>query len=236
MPRQHALAAVVIVAALASACAPRAEEISGRVGVIDGDSFRIGAAQIRLHAVDAFEGRQSCGSGGSLWACGAAASNKLRALTEGRQVTCRKTDTDTYGRTVAICSNGTLDLGAEMVRSGLALAYREYGDDYVDEENEAKAARRGAWAADFTAPWDERHGGGASPTQSGGNGAERAAPTSTCRNTGIKGNINRGGEHIYHVPGSGSYDETVIDESKGERWFCTEEAARRGGWRAPRNR
>jgi hypothetical protein len=36
------------------------------------------------------------------------------------------------------------------------------------------------------------------------------------------------------VPGSSSYDATVIDESKGERWFCTEDDARRSGWRAPR--
>jgi hypothetical protein len=28
----------------------------------------------------------------------------------------------------------------------------------------------------------------------------------------------------------------VIDESRGERWFCTESAARAAGWRAPRGR
>ena len=39
---------------------------------------------------------------------------------------------------------------------------------------------------------------------------------------------------IYHVPGSRDYDETLIDESKGEHWFCTEEEARANGWRAPK--
>ena len=39
------------------------------------------------------------------------------------------------------------------------------------------------------------------------------------------------GEHqesgkIYHVPGWGAYEKTLIDESKGDRWFCTEEEAR----------
>ena len=48
-----------------------------------------------------------------------------------------------------------------------------------------------------------------------------------------KGNISRSGK-IYHVPGSGSYEKTRIDESKGERWFCTEEEAKAAGWRAPR--
>ena len=49
----------------------------------------------------------------------------------------------------------------------------------------------------------------------------------------IKGNISSRGM-IYHVPGSPSYDATRIDESKGERWFCTEDQARAAGWRAPR--
>ena len=36
-----------------------------------------------------------------------------------------------------------------MVRAGFATAYRRYSTDYVDEENEAKAARRGIWAGEF---------------------------------------------------------------------------------------
>jgi hypothetical protein len=47
-----------------------------------------------------------------------------------------------------------------------------------------------------------------------------------------EGNISKpSGERIYHVPGSSSYEETRIDEADGERWFCTEEDARRAGWR-----
>ena len=51
----------------------------------------------------------------------------------------------------------------------------------------------------------------------------------------IKGNINSKGDKIYHVPGMSSYGATKIDESKGERWFCSEEEAIQAGWRAPRN-
>jgi len=47
----------------------------------------------------------------------------------------------------------------------------------------------------------------------------------------IKGNINRSGERIYHVPGQKWYSRTRIDESFGERWFCTEKEAREAGWR-----
>ena len=43
----------------------------------------------------------------------------------------------------------------------------------------------------------------------------------------IQGNINAKGDHIYHVPGSRDYAASVITESKGDRWFCSEEEARR---------
>jgi cold shock CspA family protein len=52
----------------------------------------------------------------------------------------------------------------------------------------------------------------------------------------IKGNISIGtGNKVYHVPGMEDYESTVIDPTKGERWFCTESEAIANGWRkAPR--
>lgn len=48
----------------------------------------------------------------------------------------------------------------------------------------------------------------------------------------IKGNISyKTGEKIYHVPGGNFYTRTKINLSKGERWFCSEEEARKAGWR-----
>ncbi|APG87563.1 succinoglycan biosynthesis protein (plasmid) [Sinorhizobium americanum CCGM7] len=48
----------------------------------------------------------------------------------------------------------------------------------------------------------------------------------------IKGNMSyRTGERIYHVPGQEYYSQTRIDFLSGERWFCSEEAAREAGWR-----
>ncbi len=49
----------------------------------------------------------------------------------------------------------------------------------------------------------------------------------------IKGNINRHGERIYHVPGSRWYSRTIITPAKGERWFCSEREAIAAGWRPP---
>ena len=50
----------------------------------------------------------------------------------------------------------------------------------------------------------------------------------------VKGNINSKGEKIYHVEGTAAYNATKIDESKGERYFLSEEEAEAAGWRAAR--
>jgi hypothetical protein len=47
----------------------------------------------------------------------------------------------------------------------------------------------------------------------------------------IKGNVSTKGERIYHVPGQKYYNDTRIQASHGERWFCSEEEARAAGWR-----
>jgi endonuclease YncB( thermonuclease family) len=212
-----------------AACTPQ-ERLSGRAEVTDGDSLEIGSARIRLYGVDAVEGRQTCTRDGRPWACGGEAARKLRSLIGDRALSCTKRDVDDYGRVVAVCRSGAVDVGAEMVRAGFATAYRRYSSDYVDEENEARAARRGIWAGEFTPPEDYRRDDRQQTN------AQSRAPAVQPRRTGcaIKGNINGEGDHIYHLPGAASYDDTVIDESRGERWFCSEAEARRAGWRAPR--
>jgi endonuclease YncB( thermonuclease family) len=211
------------------ACTPQ-ERLAGRPKFIDGDSFEIGAVGVRLFGVDAPEGRQSCTREGRDWSCGDAAAAELRRLVGSRDVACQRRDEDTYGRIVAVCRVGTTDLGAAMVRAGFALAYRRYSDDYVDEEREARAARRGVWAGEFTPPEDYRRDD--RPAQ-----RSEPAPAGERRRDGcyIKGNINARGDKIYHTRDSSSYEETVIEESRGERWFCTAADARAAGWRAPRS-
>jgi endonuclease YncB( thermonuclease family) len=230
LTRLYVLALAALSLGAETACVPQ-ERISGRAEVTDGDSLEIGETRVRLFGVDAVEGRQSCTRGGRTWACGNEAARKLRELVGGRTVSCTKRDVDDYGRTVAVCRSGNVDLGAEIVRAGFATAYRRYSNDYVNEENDAKAARRGIWAGEFEQPEsyrrDER---GEAPAPRRATAPPRP-PRDGCY---IKGNINGEGDRIYHVPGTSSYDDTVVDEGKGERWFCTETEARTAGWRAPR--
>jgi endonuclease YncB( thermonuclease family) len=211
------------------------ERIAGHPSFIDGDSFEIGSVGVRLFGVDAPEGRQSCTRDGRDWGCGDAAARELRRLVGSREVDCVQRDEDGYGRIVAVCRVGSTDLGEAIVRAGFATAYRRYSNDYVDEEREARSAKRGIWAGEFTPPEEYRRDERAeAPAQ-----RSDPAPAPRGRRDGcnIKGNIRQSsGDRIYHVPGSSSYDETRIDESSGERWFCTEAEAQRAGWRAPRGR
>ena len=196
------------------------DEVSGSATIVDGDTLRIGSTTIRLYGMDAPETRQTCERAGNSWPCGEESSRKLSQLVGEKMVLCYEIDRDRYGRVVAICRVGDIELGAAMVLSGLALAYRQYWAEYVRHETAAKDAARGMWSGDFVAPWDWRRG--------------RRLITETNGDCLIKGNINPQNNRIYHAPGSSSYAATVINELNGERWFCSEEEAIEAGWRAPR--
>ena len=50
---------------------------------------------------------------------------------------------------------GDLSVNGEMVRRGFALAYLDQSDEYVPQEDEAKAAKAGLWqdGVEFQKPW-----------------------------------------------------------------------------------
>ncbi|TQS72295.1 thermonuclease family protein [Rhodobacteraceae bacterium] len=191
-----------------------AKEVRGPARVVDGDTLVIGDEILRLHGIDAPERAQDCTrSDGRTWACGAAATEAMKARATG-VVSCRGTTRDRYGRLVAVCSKNDVDLGAALVEDGLAIAYRQYSTDYIGQEKAAMIAKRGIWSGPVETPAHWR--------------AHSNDPTGDCA---IKGNISSNG-HLYHVPGMRSYAATKIDEAKGERWFCTEDEARAAGWTA----
>ena len=129
--------------------------LSGFLRVLDGDTIDLDGVRYRIHGIDAPETRQSCFKDGREWQCGMEASLTMQRLAVG-QVSCVGIEQDRYGRTVAKCFAGDVDLGRELVRRGLALAYRRYSLDYVDDEDFARQNRLGMWAGEFVAPWDWR--------------------------------------------------------------------------------
>lgn len=132
------------------------KHIDGSARVIDGDTLDISGQHIRLYGIDAFEKKQTCTISGTVWPCGEYAKRAMLGVTTGKDVYCEGTQHDRYGRLIGKCSVGDTDLGAFMVKSGLALAYREYSLDYVDDEQLARKGSIGAWSGQFVVPWEWR--------------------------------------------------------------------------------
>lgn len=127
-------------------------EISGAVRVVDGDTLAIGASRVRLQGMDAPEMGQECRRGGVSYDCGQKAREALVAAIDNRPVTCKARRKDRYGRLVAICYRGEIDLGRRMVEEGWALA----SGDYDLTERRARTEGRGIWAGEFERPGDWR--------------------------------------------------------------------------------
>lgn len=130
-----------------------AADLTGRVSVIDGDTIEIHGEHIRLHGVDAPESQQTCDARGKTYRCGQEAALALADHIGQQTVACEQQDVDRYGRIVAVCRVDGEDLSAWLVSQGWALAYVRYSRDYVDEENNARATKRGIWRGTFMPPW-----------------------------------------------------------------------------------
>jgi len=197
---------------------------SARPTIADGDTFTLGTDRIRLWGVDAPEGRQICRNArGTPYRCGDVARDQLKALIGDRPVDCRERDRDQYGRSVAQCRAGGVDLGEAMVRAGWAVEYRVFSrGTYAAAEAQAKAARRGLWAGTFEPPSAYRAEARTEVVR-----APSPVPRGACV---IKGNVNAQGRRIFHQPGQRDYAATVIDTARGERWFCSTAEAQAAGW------
>lgn len=147
---------VASVGAIGAATRPAFADIVGRATVIDGDTIEIRNQRIRLFAVDAPESSQLCRAENKPYRCGQRAALVLAEKIGERTVRCLERDIDRYQRVVAVCYLGSEDLDGWLVKEGWALAFRRYSLDYIAQEDEARAARRGIWRGEFEAPWEWR--------------------------------------------------------------------------------
>lgn len=136
---------------------PREQITVGNAAVraADGDSFTIGVNKLRLDGIDAPEYRQTCrDASGNEWQCGKAARAALEKRLLEPGLVCKAQTLDRYARALATCSTAqTADIGAAQVRDGMAVSHEYYGvRDYPDEEDAARAAKRGIWQGSFTPP------------------------------------------------------------------------------------
>jgi len=135
--------------------------VIGNAKVRDADTLVIGEEVFRLSGVDALEFTQICTRNGADWPCGREATRALDGYLRGRTVSCAPEATDRYGRTVARCTleDGS-DIGEWLARNGWAFDSSRFGDGpYIDAQDEAERAARGAFAGTFDQPaeWRRMH-------------------------------------------------------------------------------
>lgn len=156
---------------------------------------------------------------------GREAAERNRQLVAGRTVGLEKdvSETDRYGRLLRYVWVDGRMVNAALVEEGYAMASTyppdvKYASLFASLQAEAREAGRGLWGPACSSP---------TPAPADANVCDYSGTSQPI----IKGNISSSGEKIYHVPGGEYYDKTVIDEAKGERWFCTEAEAVAAGWR-----
>lgn len=165
-----------------------------------------------------------------------------RFAVEGETVSLEKDtlEADQAGRLLRyVYVQGEMVNKALLVNGYAAVASYPPGFKYQSEfllaQEQARAAMRGIW---------QTPGGGpasGSPIPEFGFGTLPPPPdaggTSTCDYSGkytpaIKGKAGPEGR-TYYVPGDPLYSATLVDEARGDRWFCTEAEAIAAGWRRP---
>ncbi|MBB4721711.1 endonuclease YncB(thermonuclease family) [Xanthomonas euvesicatoria] len=219
-----ALSVLVLVALPVSAA-----ELVGRATVTDGDTITVAHQRIRLWGIDAPESAQQCNAhDGSAWPCGRRAAAALDGYLLDKTVHCQPKDTDRYGRTVAECFVQGQSVNAWMVRSGWAVAYRQYATAFEVDERLAQQQRRNLWQGAFQMPADYRR------DKKARTATTRQVAASAPSNCRIKGNISSDGKKIFHMPGQRDYAKTRISPAKGERFFCSVDEAAAAGWRPAR--
>jgi len=119
----------------------------------DGNVVRLNGTDWRLHGVDFPDADQVCADG---WRLGDAARAAVRQLTEGATVDCKITTKDQYSRPVASCLVNGQDLGATLIRRGLAWASLRYTWRYVIDDWMAWLNGEGLYGHRCDKPWEWR--------------------------------------------------------------------------------
>jgi len=223
-------AAVNSVGTVNTATAPQSGELVKVVRVVDGDTINVEingkVESVRYIGIDTPE---TVDPRKPVQCFGVEASKKNKELVEGKMVRLETdiTDRDKYNRLLRYIWLDDILINQELVEQGYAKSYSyppdiKYQDKFVAAEKKAREDKLGLWTA-CTAETVQTT---VAPTTS----SSTSDPSCT-----IKGNISASGEKIYHMQGCGSYSKTTIDESRGEKWFCTEAEAQTAGWRKALN-
>lgn len=173
------------------------------IKVIDGDTFDVNKEErIRLYEINAPEYPKDC--------LGVDAKARMEDLILNKKISIEKIGKDNFGRTLAYVYLNKLLINDTMAEEG--LAYFEKGKTITENsltieqsQDKAKLAGRGVWSS-FCQTKKEG-----------------------CI---IKGNYRPADNtRIYHTPDCYNYDRITIKPGTSDRWFCSEEEAKKAGFR-----
>lgn len=151
---------------------------------------------------------------------GIRASDYAKELLEGKivEVEFDVQERDRYGRILAYLYLEDKMVNEILLEEGMAQVSTyppniRYAERFTELERKAREEGKGFWS---------------------GNTDVKTVDPEDYSNL-IKGNINRKGEKIYHMPGQRDYHKTKINEANGEKWFISEEEAIAAGFRKAKN-
>jgi len=134
------------------------------------------------------------------------AKQRLQELILGKTVRLEAVEKDSFNRQIAYVFLDDIMVDKIIVEEGLAQASTnnpKYDPKILSSADQAKQLKKGIWS-------------------------DKCQPQENCL---IKGNHRRDkGTKIYHTPDCYNYSKIVINEEKGDHWFCTEEEARQAGF------
>jgi micrococcal nuclease len=206
--------------------------------VVDGDTVKINVdGKIQTFRLIGLDTPETVDPRKEVQCFGVEASNKAKELLNGKKVRI-ETDSsqgtyDKYNRSLGyIYLESGLFYNKYMIEQGYAHEYTygtpyKYQAEFKVAQKSAQTTKLGFWATNTC--------NGNTTTTATVTVPETAPATGATGSCTIKGNIGSTKEKIYHMIGCGSYTKTVIDESKGEKWFCSEQEAISAGWRKALN-
>ena len=210
------------------------------VNVVDGDTINIKNwrefLKIRMIWIDAPESTTL-----RYWYTepyGDKATQKLKEIIWNNKISIEYDEsqgrTDKYWRTLAYIFVNWINVNEEMIRSGYAKEYTyntpyKYQQEFKKAQIEAMSNIRGLRNLN-TGNTEIKN-----KAKTEKKNETKIRNENNKWNGQIKWNINSKWEKIYHLPYCPSYSRTKIDFSKWERFFNTEEEARKAWWRKARN-
>ena len=171
--------------------------------VIDGDTFETEERQlIRLTGIDAPE-LEYCN--------GPESKQALEKLILNQNLYIKIIYRDSSHRLISHVYNNDGMVSEQMVKTGMAYYTGTSVQDPAlgQAANSAREKKLGIFSSKCT--------------------QETNPDSKTCV---IKGNLRipGNGTKIYHFPGCGQYNQTIVELYKGDKWFCTEAQAKKEGF------